>query len=52
MHVTLPEAARRLGVSYRTARRWAKAGKLRVKVSPGGRMYVEDGDLEQVWKRK
>lgn len=42
--MTIGEAARALGVSPETLRRWADAGRIRVVVLPSGhrRFYVDD----------
>lgn len=44
--MTVGEAARRLGVSVETVRRWADAGRIRVVVLPSGHRRFYASDIE------
>jgi excisionase family DNA binding protein len=44
MTISIGDAAKELGVSVKTVRRWAEAGKIRYERSPSGhrRFYISD----------
>ena len=45
---TEPQAARILGVSDRTLRRWRKRGAIGYSITPGGRILYAPEDLHRV----
>ncbi len=49
--LTTGEAAKHLGVSIGTVRRWAKSGQLTYTVMPSGRLRFADGDLDAAVER-
>jgi len=49
--LTTGEAAKRLGVSIGTVRRWAKSGQLTHAVMPSGRLRFADEDLDAAVER-
>ena len=49
--VTLGEAARRIGVSVDTLRRWSDRGKLQTVRGPGNRRLVPAGEIERLAPR-
>ena len=44
----LGEAAKQLGVSTDTLRRWAEAGRLEVELTPGGQRTVRQADVSRL----
>lgn len=44
----LGEAAKQLGVSPDTLRRWAQAGRLEVRLTPGGQRTVSQADVSRL----
>ncbi len=46
VHLTTPDAAKRLGVGTSTLRRWAKEGRVRHVLLPSGRMRFAVTDLD------
>ncbi|GAB4194017.1 MAG: IS607-like element ISTko1 family transposase [Coleofasciculaceae cyanobacterium] len=46
--VSIGEAAKEVGVSVMTVRRWAQAGKLPYELSPGGRYRFKLADLRRI----
>jgi molybdopterin-binding protein len=42
------EAAKRLGVSPDTLRRWAEAGRIEVELTPGGQRTVSQADISRL----
>ena len=49
--VPISEAARAIGVSQDTLRRWDRAGKLRTKRDPRGRRLVSTAEVERLARR-
>jgi molybdopterin-binding protein len=49
--VTISEAARAIGVSQDTLRRWDRAGKLRTKRDSRGRRLVSSAEVERLARR-
>jgi len=48
--VLLPprEACRRLGISYRTLKRWIYSGRIRAVVTPTGRWMIPESEVERI----
>lgn len=45
--ISTSEAARRLGYSHHTVRKWINAGLLRAKIFPDGRARIEPSELQR-----